>query len=118
MKKLLLLTLVLIASNFAFGQNTFTRYVYSETEYLLEERCPEGRLVQTTEADNSFKTMKMYYPCGKVQAVGYTMNGKKVGKWTYYTSTGDIVLVLTFRNNKLIRYDKRLDRPNDLFAIR
>lgn len=118
MKKLILLTLVLIAANSAFAQNVFTKYVYSETEYLLEERDPAGTLIQTTKVDNSFKTMKSYYPCGQVQAIGYLSNGKRTGRWLFYSESGSLTLVLTYRDNRVIRYDKRVDPPTSLIAIR
>jgi antitoxin component YwqK of YwqJK toxin-antitoxin module len=118
MKKLILLTAVLVASNFALAQNAFTKYVYSDTEYLLEERTPAGILVQTTKGDHSFKTMKSYYPCGKLQAVGYIAGNTKVGRWVFYSETGEVSLVLTYRNNRVVRYDKRLSPPTNLIATR
>jgi antitoxin component YwqK of YwqJK toxin-antitoxin module len=118
MKRLIFLALVLVASNFALAQNTFTRYVYSDTEYLLEERTPTGVLVQTTKVDNSFKTMKSYYPCGQVQAIGHAAGTHKIGKWIFYSQAGQIELVLTYRNNRVVRYDKRFSLPSSLIAIR
>lgn len=118
MKKLILLTLVLITANSAIAQNVFTKYVYSETEYLLEERSATGILIQTTLADHSFKTMKSYYPCGRIQAIGYSINNRRTGKWKFYSQTGSLTLLITYRNNRAVRYDKRIKPPTDLIAIR
>ena len=118
MKKLILLTFVLIAANSAVAQTVFTKYIYSETEYLIEERSSTGILIQTTAVDNTFKTMKSYYPCGRVQAIGYSINGKRTGKWRFYSQAGSLILSITYRDNQVIRYDKLLKPPTTLIATR
>lgn len=118
MKKLILLTLVLIAANFATAQNVLTKYVYSDTEYLLEERTRSGELVQTVDVTGSFKTWKSYYNNGKVMSVGYTRGTNRVGRWLYYNSTGSLELILVYKDNNLIKYEKRISPPSSLLATR
>lgn len=109
---------MLIATNSVIAQSAFIKYIYSENEYLLEERDSTGILIQTTLANHSFKTMKSYYSCGRVQTIGYSINGKRTGKWRFYSQTGSLILLITYRNNQAVRYDKRLNLPTDLIAIR
>jgi hypothetical protein len=118
MKKLILLTFVLIAANVATAQNVFTKYVYSDTDYLLEERTPSGELVQTVDVSRTFKTWKSYYSNGQIQIIGYTRGNHRIGKWLYYTQTGSLELVLSFKDNALVKYEKRFIPPSNLIATR
>lgn len=118
MKRFIILFVMLIGMQSAYSQTITTKYVISDSEYRLEERMPCGKLVQTVDCESAFKTWRSYYENGKLQTVGYTINGKRIGKWRYYSPEGELTMTLTFKDNKLIRYEKRFEPERQMIAAK
>ena len=116
MKGIFVMFALVMSISFSYGQNVVTKYVTSDTEYRIEERTPCGKLVQTIDCDVHFKIWKSYYDNGKLQAVGYTYKDRKVGKWQFYSAEGLPTMALTYKDNLLIKYEKRLDPNRSMIA--
>jgi hypothetical protein len=50
---------------------------------------------------------KDYYPNGSLRAVGSINGFEKQGKWTYFNQKGEIELVETYENGRLISSEKK-----------
>ncbi|HKK63987.1 MAG TPA: hypothetical protein VJ951_15585 [Bacteroidales bacterium] len=57
-------------------------------------------------------THRYFYPNGKLKEIRHYNNGRRIKNWVRFTPQGDLLLVLTFENNKVVRINgKKTDIP-------
>ncbi len=95
----------------------FTRvgdYVYGQKEGLWQYFYADGELYFKGDyfQGSPDGTHRYYHPNGKVKEIRHYNNGRRIKNWVRFTPQGDLLLVLTFKNNKVVKINgKKTDIP-------
>lgn len=76
------------------------------TLYVLQKEKSQGGGSRFFPQLNSKQKRTDYYPDGKIRATGTIYGFEKDGRWTYYDTTGNVVLIEVYEKGKLVSSEK------------